>query len=81
MLSIVFVALWSPYNIFFFDGHFARSVWNTVHITFEFKHLLVYQICLVLDFVVFNQISRNKLGVATPCWAMWLNTNDVLFNK
>jgi hypothetical protein len=67
----------------FFDYHFASFVLNTVHITFgvqpptSFANLFgswLHGLHLKLK----NQIM---LGATLLCWAIWLNRNDMVFNK
>jgi len=67
----------------FFECHFASFVWNTVHITFgiqppaSFAHLFgswLHGLCPKVKSQIF-------VGAAALCWALWLNRNDMVFNK
>ena len=67
----------------FFDCYFVSFVWNTAHIAFgiqpptSFANLFgswLYGLRPKLN----NQIL---LGAPTLCWAIWLNKNDMIFNK
>ena len=67
----------------FFDCYFTRFVWNIMHITYgiqppaSFANLLgswLHGLSLKLR----NQIL---LGAAALCWSIWLNRNDMVFNK
>ena len=67
----------------FFDCYFARFVWNTVQMAYgiqpptSFANLFgswLHGLSLKLR----NQIL---LGAAALCWSIWLNRNDMVFNK
>jgi len=67
----------------FFDCHFASFIWNTVHITFGIRPPtsianLFGSWLLGLDPKLRDQIW---LGAAALCWAIWMNRNDMVFNK
>ena len=83
MSNVVFVVRLKLFNICSFDYYFARFVWNTVHITYgiqlptSFANMFgswLYGLSLKLR----NQIL---LGAVALCWSIWLNRNDMVFNK
>ena len=67
----------------FFYCYLARFVWNTVHITYgiqppaNFINMLSSQ----LHGLSLKLINQILLGAAALCWSIWLNRNDMIFNK
>lgn len=67
----------------FFDCHFSRFIWNTVHITFgiqppaSISHMFGSWL-----FGLRPKLKKQILsGAAALCWAMWLNRNDMVFDN
>jgi hypothetical protein len=66
-----------------FDCHFARFIWNTVHITYGIQppssFSNIFDPCLYG--IPRKFMNRILLGAAALCWAIWLNRNDMVFNN
>jgi hypothetical protein len=67
----------------FFDCHFARFIWNTVHITFGIQPPSSFSDLFGawLDGIPRKLMNRILLEAAALCWAIWLNRNDMIFNN
>ena len=67
----------------FFDCHFASFVWNIVHITFGIQPPTSFANLFGSWLHGLSPKLRSQilLGAAALCWAIWLNRNDVVFNK
>lgn len=67
----------------FFDCHMARFVWNTVHIIFGIRPPISvsHMFGTWLRGVPPKAKKQILLGATALCWAIWLNRNDMVFNK
>ena len=67
----------------FIDCHFARFIWNTVHITFGIHppSSISDMFGSWLHGIGAKLKNQILLGAVALCWAMWLNRNDVVFNN
>ena len=83
MLNVVFVVRLKLFNICSFDYYFARFVWNTVHITYGIQPPANFANMLSSRLHGLSLKLRNQilLGAAALCWSIWLNKNDMVFNK
>jgi hypothetical protein len=65
----------------FFDCPIAMQVWGTISITFDIKKPLSISDVFGTWIKSFNANQRNHvlLGVAAVCWAIWLSSNDSVF--
>ena len=66
----------------FFDCYFASFVWNNVPITFRIRPPTSFANLFGSSLHGLSPKLRKQilLGVATLCWAIWLNRNDMVFN-
>lgn len=67
----------------FFDCQLARNVWSVVCITFGIQPPVSFAHMLGSWMRVFPAKSRNQclVGVAALPWAIWLNRNEVVFQR
>ena len=71
------------FNTFFFDCHVAKFLWRAIQFTFvlnpprSITHLFGNWLR-----GVGTKLKRQLLvGASALCWAIWLNRNDVVFDK
>lgn len=66
----------------FIQCHFARFIWNTIHITFGIQPPSSTHDLFGSWLAGFRRAFRNQIcvGFSAICWAIWLNRNDMVFN-
>lgn len=67
----------------FFDCQFARFVWNTLRFTFGIQPPTGFSNMFGswLNGLCLHHRKQILLGAAALCWSLWLNRNDMVFNK
>ena len=67
----------------FFDRYFAHFVWNTVHITYEIQLTTSFANMFGSWLHGLTLKLRNQIFMwaAALCWSIWLNRNNMVFNK
>jgi hypothetical protein len=82
MKCVVFVIIMRRYNIFFYCT-LAKFIWRVIQLTFGLGP--PNNIKNVFGAWVHNTNSANRqllfVGIGVMLWAIWLNRNDVVFNK
>jgi hypothetical protein len=82
MKCVVFVIIMRRYNIFFYCT-LAKFIWRVIQLTFGLGP--PNNIKNVFGAWVHNTNSANRqllfVGIGVMFWAIWLNRNDVVFNK
>jgi hypothetical protein len=67
----------------FFDCVLAKFIWSMIYLTFDLRP--PDNIRHVFSDWVQNMKSNNKkiffVGICVMLWAIWLNRNDIIFNK
>jgi hypothetical protein len=67
----------------FFDCHYAKFIWTTVHIAFNIQKLM--SVLHLFDNWAYagGHINRKLLlsGAATLIWALWTSRNDLVFDN
>jgi hypothetical protein len=67
----------------FIDCHFARFIWNSIHITFGIQppSNIAHMFGSWLIGIRPRLREHICVGLTTLCWAIWLNRNDMVFNR
>lgn len=65
----------------FFDCHVAKLLWNNISISFGFQPPTCASSMFGSWLSSFPRKHRSHvlIGAAASCWAIWLNTNDMVF--
>ena len=77
MLNVVFVVRLKPFNIY--------SLMATLHALFGILHTSPSNFANLFGYWMHGLSLKLKnqilLGVAALCWSIWLNRDDMVFNK
>jgi hypothetical protein len=67
----------------FIHCHFTRFIWNTIYITFGIQPPNSIAHMFGSWLAGFQPAHRNQIciGLSAICWAIWLNRNDMVFNR
>jgi len=67
----------------FFNCHFARFVWRTVHISFNLIPPTSVHNLFTSWLHGINKKLKSKIlvGASAICWAIWLTWSDIIFDK
>ena len=67
----------------FFDCRFARMTWALIHMAFRISKPFNVSNLFGTWLSGFDRNIRKiiLLGAATTCWSLWLNRNDIVFEK
>jgi hypothetical protein len=67
----------------FSDCHFARFIWNSIHITFGIQppSNIAHMFGSWLIGIRPRLREHICVGLTVLCWAIWLNRNDMVFNR
>jgi hypothetical protein len=67
----------------FFDCHFAKFVWRTVHVSFNLLPPASVHNMFTgwLEGINLKLKSKILVGASAICWAIWLTRNDIVFDK
>ena len=67
----------------FFDCHFAKFVWRTVHVFFNLIHPTSVQNLFISWLHGINRKLKYKIlvGASAICWTIWLTRDDIFLTR